>query len=66
MREIGLLGLIILIANGMVSYLGFKDRNFFQRFAFQVDAILVGKDYRRLLTSGFLHVGWAHLIFNIV
>ena len=27
---------------------------------------MVNKDYKRLLTSGFLHVGWAHLIFNMI
>jgi membrane associated rhomboid family serine protease len=38
---------------------------FFERFEFQVDKILVYKDYRRLVTSGFLHVSWTHLLFNM-
>ena len=66
MRDIGLIGLMILITNVLVSYLGFKDRNFFQRFAFEIDPILIGKDFKRLITSGFLHVGWTHLLFNMV
>ncbi len=66
MRDIGLIGLMILITNVLVSYLGFKDRNFFQKFAFEIDPILIGKDFKRLVTSGFLHVGWTHLLFNMV
>ena len=27
---------------------------------------MVYKDYKRLFTSGFLHVGWMHLIFNML
>lgn len=66
MRDIGLIGLMILITNVLVSYLGFKDRNFFQKFAFEIDPILIGKDFKRLITSGFLHVGWTHLLFNMI
>ncbi|MBK8967682.1 MAG: rhomboid family intramembrane serine protease [Saprospiraceae bacterium] len=66
MRDIGLIGLMILITNVLVSYLGFKDRKFFQKFAFEIDPILIGKDFKRLITSGFLHVGWTHLLFNMI
>jgi membrane associated rhomboid family serine protease len=57
---------MILITNVLVSYLGFKDRKFFQKFAFEIDPILIGKDFKRLITSGFLHVGWTHLLFNMI
>jgi len=30
-----------------------------------VEKILVYKDYKRLITSGFLHVSWLHLLFNM-
>jgi len=30
-----------------------------------VDDILLYKDYKRLVTSGFLHINWMHLLFNL-
>ncbi len=66
MYAIGFLGLLIVIANLVVSYKAFKDYSFFERCTFRIDPILVNKDYKRLITSGFVHVGWMHLIFNMV
>ena len=50
--------------NGLVSFKGFNDSSFFDRFKFQVKPIQQG-DYKRLFTSGFLHVDANHLIFNL-
>jgi membrane associated rhomboid family serine protease len=58
-------GLIILIANVIVSYQGFKDHNFLEKYSFKVDEVLIYKEYKRIVTSGFLHVGWLHLLFNM-
>ena len=55
----------ILLANVIVSYKGFNDEIFFNRFHFQVRKIKQG-EYIRLLSSGFLHVGTSHLIFNMI
>jgi membrane associated rhomboid family serine protease len=59
-------GLIILIANVIVSYQGFKDHNFLEKYSFKVDEVLIYKEYKRIVTSGFLHVGWLHLLFNMI
>ncbi len=56
--------LIIIVANVLVSYKGFNDVVFFDRYKFQVQRILSG-DKLRMLTSGFLHVDWIHLGFNM-
>ena len=56
----------IMLATGIVSYIGFNDRAVFKRYAFDVDKVLKQKDYKLLVTSGFLHVGWLHLILNVV
>lgn len=56
---------ILIAANIIVSYMGFRDQDFFSRYSFEVDKILIYKDYKRLITSGFLHVSWMHLIFNM-
>src|SRR5450432_2036948 len=58
--------LILIIANCIFSYKGFTNELFFDGYKFEVDRILINKDYKRLITSGFLHVGWTHLIFNMI
>ena len=56
--------LIIISTNVLVSLHGFKDASFFERFKFNIRALIAG-DYKRLLSSGFLHVDWQHLLFNM-
>lgn len=56
---------LLIFINILVSYKGFTNRLFFESYEFQVDRILLKKDYRRLVTSGFLHVNWLHLLFNM-
>lgn len=66
MGSIGIISLFIIVANVLVSSRGFKDSNFYAKYSFEVDKILLYKDYKRLITSGFLHVNWMHLIFNMI
>jgi membrane associated rhomboid family serine protease len=61
----GVVGLILIIINIAFSYKGFTNETFFDGYKFEVDKILITKDYKRLITSGFLHVSWMHLIFNM-
>jgi membrane associated rhomboid family serine protease len=57
--------LLIIIANVLVSFKGFQDRSFFEKYKFQIGPIINGEKIR-LLSSGFLHVDNAHLIFNML
>lgn len=66
MTETGIIGLVIIGMNVAISYKGFTDRVFFDNYKFEVNRILKYKEYRRLITSGFLHVSWMHLILNMV
>ncbi len=66
MEEIGILGLLLILINVVVSYQGIKTHSFLEKYSFQVDELLIKKDYKRLVTSGFLHVGWMHLFFNMM
>jgi len=50
----------------LVSWLGFRSRSFEEKYIFEPEAILAGKEYYRLLTSGFLHAGWWHLGVNML
>nr|WP_314561077.1 rhomboid family intramembrane serine protease [uncultured Capnocytophaga sp.] len=57
--------IIILIVTVAISYYGFTNATFFNRYKFNVGAVQKG-DYVRLLSSGFLHGDWQHLIFNMI
>lgn len=65
MSDIGIVTLILILANFIFSYGGFLDRQLFEKYKFEVDGILMHREYARLLGSGFLHVGWLHLGFNM-
>ena len=54
----------IIIVNVLVSMKGFKEYSFLDTYKFQVSKILNGEKVR-MLTSGFLHVDWMHLGFNM-
>jgi membrane associated rhomboid family serine protease len=62
---IGTMTFLIVLANFIISFNGFNDRRFYNRLVFQVEKILAYKDYKRIVTSGFLHVNWWHLLFNM-
>ncbi len=57
--------IMIIVANVIVSFKGFKDRGFFEKFKFQIGPIVKGERIR-LLSSGFLHVDQSHLFFNML
>ena len=55
----------LIAANVLVSIKGFNDLSFFERYKFGIGPIKAGqKD--RMVTSGFLHVDFTHLLFNMI
>lgn len=54
----------IIIANVLMSMKGFNEYSFLDKYKFQVGKILGGEKVR-MFTSGFLHVDWMHLLFNM-
>ncbi len=66
MEDIGIPGLLLIITTVLFTYKGFKEFAFFEGHHFHVDSILIHKEYKRLVSSGFLHVSWVHLIFNML
>lgn len=50
----------------LVTYQAFRNKGFYEKYAFEVDAILVRKEYYRIISSSFIHVSWLHLIFNMI
>lgn len=57
--------LAIIVANVIISLRGFDNYAFFDRYKFQIGPI-ANKDWIRMLSSGFLHADYIHLIFNML
>ena len=64
MDSIDLVTVGIIAINLLVSIKGFNDVNFFDRYKFSVGAIKAGQK-ERMFSSGFLHVDFSHLFFNM-
>lgn len=59
--------LLLLIINVLVSsYALFFDPSLVDRLAFKPREILRDRQYQRLFTGGFVHVGIGHLAFNMI
>lgn len=59
------LSILLIIINLVVSYKGLNNSWFMDSYSFKIDALQIQKDYKRLITSGFLHANWLHLLFNM-
>ena len=66
MTGTGFIGILLIVANVAFSYKGFTDGLFFNKYNFEVEKILIYKDYKRWLrlvfayeldASYFQHVG---------
>jgi len=60
-----IVGTIIFLVTGLVTYKGFSDEKYKERYIFDVDKILISREFDRLLSSGFLHGSWIHFVFNM-
>ncbi len=65
MGKLDIITVIIIAANIIISYKGFNDYMFFDRYKFSIGGIRKGEKIR-LFTSGFLHVDFQHLVFNML
>lgn len=57
--------LAIIILTVVISMKGFQDFSFFEKYKFNVASVQRG-EYIRLISAGFLHGSWSHLIFNML
>jgi len=62
----GIVSIIIIAVTSFISYKGFNSSNFYAKNEFEVEKILLHREYKRLVTSGFIHVNWQHLLFNMI
>jgi len=56
--------IVVLIATGIATVVGFNNRGFWERWMFKPEPILRHKQYERMLTSGFLHGDFPHFFVN--
>lgn len=56
---------ILIGINAIISYKGFEDNFFFNKYKFNVGAIRAGEQIR-MVSSGFLHADIGHLAFNMI
>lgn len=58
--------LIVIVVTAIISFIAFNNQNIFEKYKFNVGAILRNKEYIRLLSAGFLHGDLMHLLFNMM
>lgn len=66
MIESGVFGFALILVTALISYRAFTHLPLFEAYKFDVDGILIYKEYKRLITSGFLHGSWLHLGLNML
>lgn len=65
MGSLSLFTIIIIAANAIISYKGFNDYGFFEKYKFNIGSIKRGEQFR-MFSSGFLHADMQHLLFNML
>jgi membrane associated rhomboid family serine protease len=65
MGDLSLITIIIIAINVIISFKGFKDREFFEKYKFNIGDIKAGSKHQ-IFTSGFLHVDTSHLFVNML
>jgi membrane associated rhomboid family serine protease len=65
MGDLSLVTIIIIAINVIVSFKGFNDPVFFNKYKFNTGDIKRGAKYQ-IITSGFLHVDTTHLFVNML
>lgn len=56
---------LLIGANVIASLFALANRDFMEKNLFHVGPILQGREWHRMLTSGFLHGGFIHLLVNM-
>lgn len=61
-----MLVIIIIAVTCIISYFALNNSAVFEKYKFNVAAINNRKEYIRLISSGFLHADFMHLLFNMM
>lgn len=57
---------IIIGVTGVVTYLAWQNKDLFHKLLLSPYDLVHKKQYYRIITHGFLHANWAHLIINML
>jgi len=66
MGSSGIITFIIILNTCIFSFQGIRNHQLFNRYRFNVDRVILNKEYWRLFTSGLVHLNWMHLILNML
>ena len=66
MDNFGVVGFVLFLVTFVFSYKGLKSLSALGKWEFSIERIVLYKEYQRLITSGFVHANWTHLIFNLL
>lgn len=64
MYNLNMVTIVIIVANVVITIKGLNDFGFFEKYKFNIGGIRRGEQIR-MLSSGFLHVNFTHLFFNM-
>ncbi len=65
-QDTGFCSIALIILNLLFSWQAFRHPYLLEQYGFRVEPVLVLREYKRIISSGFLHVSWPHLIFNML
>ena len=65
MMNMNIATVVIIAANVLFSLKGFKDFEFFEKYKFNIAGLRRGEQVR-MISSGFLHADFSHLLFNML
>jgi membrane associated rhomboid family serine protease len=65
MGNLSLVTIVLIAVNVIISYKGFGDYGFFERYKFNVGSVRRGEQFR-MFSSGFLHADTSHLFMNML
>lgn len=57
--------LIIIIVTALITYQAFNNTEMFYKLLHSPYSVIHRKEYARIITHGFIHGSWPHLIFNM-
>lgn len=58
--------IVFIIITGIISVLAFNNQQLFTKMQFNPYQVYHRKEYYRLISHGFVHADWMHLIINMI